>query len=126
MAREVEKSVTLADTPGLRTLRRHQAITLSLLFIAGLVNFLDRSSLSIANTTVREEMHLNGTEMGWLLSAFSLAYGFAQLPLIGLLDRAGTRSVLGGGLILWSVAQMLTGGGGNGSAPRPVAVLPQL
>ena len=110
MAREVEKSVTLADTPGLRTLRRHQAITLSLLFIAGLVNFLDRSSLSIANTTVREEMHLNGTEMGWLLSAFSLAYGFAQLPLIGLLDRAGTRSVLGGGLILWSVAQMLTGG----------------
>ena len=110
MTREVEKSVTLADTPGLRTLRRHQAITLSLLFIAGLVNFLDRSSLSIANTTVREEMHLNGTEMGWLLSAFSLAYGFAQLPLIGLLDRAGTRSVLGAGLILWSVAQMLTGG----------------
>jgi len=46
-------------------------------------------------------MHLNGTEIGWLLSAFSLAYGFAQLPLIGLLDRAGTRSILGGGLILF-------------------------
>jgi MFS family permease len=54
-------------------------------------------------------MHLNATQMGWLLSAFSLAYGFAQLPLIGLLDRAGTRFVLGGGLILWSAAQMLTG-----------------
>jgi len=33
----------------------------------------------------------------------------AQLPLIGLLDRAGTRAVLGAGLILWSAAQMLTG-----------------
>ncbi len=54
-------------------------------------------------------MHLNATDMGWLLSAFSLAYGFAQLPLIGLLDRAGTRSVLGAGLVLWSSAQMLTG-----------------
>jgi MFS family permease len=102
--------VTLADTSGSSgALRRHQTITLSLLFLAGIVNFLDRSSLSIANTTVREEMHLNGTQMGWLLSAFSLAYGLAQLPLIGLLDRAGTRSVLGGGLILWSAAQMLTG-----------------
>jgi MFS family permease len=47
--------------------------------------------------------------MGWLLSAFSLAYGVAQLPLIGLLDRAGTRKVLGGGLVAWSAAQMLTG-----------------
>ena len=92
-----------------RTLRRHQAVTLSLLFLAGIVNFLDRTSLSIANTTVAAEMHLSATQMGWLLSAFSLAYGIAQLPLIGLLDRAGTRRVLGGGLILWSAAQMLTG-----------------
>jgi MFS transporter, ACS family, L-galactonate transporter len=94
---------------GGRSLRGHQAITLALLFLAGVVNFLDRSSLSIANTTVRAEMHLNATQMGWLLSAFSLAYGVAQLPLIGLLDRAGTRAMLGGGLVLWSAAQMLTG-----------------
>jgi len=100
---------TLTEAPAPRGLRRHQAITLSLLFLAGIVNFLDRSSLSIANTTVRAEMHLNATEMGWLLSAFSFAYGFAQLPLIGLLDRVGTRFVLGGGLTLWSAAQMLTG-----------------
>lgn len=84
-------------------------MTLSLLFVAGIVNFLDRSSLSIANTTVRTEMHLSATQMGWLLSTFSLAYGLAQLPLIGLLDRAGARLTLGGGLIVWSLAQMLTG-----------------
>jgi MFS family permease len=92
-----------------RTLRQHQTITLSLLFLAGVVNFLDRTSLSIANTTVRAEMHLSAFQMGWLLSAFSLAYGLAQLPLIGLLDRAGTRAVLGGGLVVWSAAQMMTG-----------------
>ena len=92
-----------------RSLRSHQAITLSLLFAAGLINFLDRSSLSVANNTIRAEMHLSGTQIGWLLTAFSLAYGFAQLPLIELLDRAGTRSTLGVGLVLWSTAQLVTG-----------------
>jgi len=99
----------MPDSFAHRTLKGHQTVTLSLLFVAGVVNFLDRSSLSIANTTIRAEMHLNATEMGWLLSAFSLAYGFAQLPLIGLLDRVGTRAVLGGGLLIWSAAQLLTG-----------------
>ena len=91
-----------------RSLRAQQAITLSLLFLAGVVNFFDRASLSVANTTIRAEMHVSATEMGWLLSAFSLAYGLSQLPLISLIPRFGTRSVLGGGLALWSSAQLLT------------------
>jgi sugar phosphate permease len=92
-----------------RTLRTHQTVTLSLLFLAGITNFLDRSSLAVANTTIRTEMHLSATQMGWLLTVFSFSYGLAQLPLIGMLDRAGTRAVLGAGLIVWSTAQLLTG-----------------
>jgi sugar phosphate permease len=88
---------------------RHQTVTLALLFFAGIVNLLDRSSLSIANANIRTEMHLDATQIGWLLTAFSLAYGFTQLPLIISLDKLGTRSVLGGGLALWSLAQLLTG-----------------
>ena len=91
------------------SLRRQQTITLSLLFVAGVVNFFDRASLSVANNTVRAELHLSATEMGWLLSAFSLAYGFSQLPLIDLMRRVGGRWALGGGLGLWSTAQLLTG-----------------
>src|SRR5665213_2912220 len=96
-------------SPEATDLRRHQTITLSLLFIAGVVNFFDRASLSVANSAVRAELHLNATEMGWLLSAFSLAYGFSQLPLIGVMRRIGGRWALGGGLGLWSAAQLLTG-----------------
>lgn len=44
-----------------------------------------------------------------LLSAFSLSYGFAQLPSGILLDRLGPRIVLGAGLIFWSAMQALTG-----------------
>ncbi len=91
-----------------RTLRGHQAVTLSLLFLAGIVNFFDRASLSVANTSVGSELHLSNTQMGGLLSAFSLAYGLTQLPLIGWLDRLGTRTVLGAGLAVWSGAQLLT------------------
>ena len=91
-----------------RSLRAHQTITLGLLFAAGVVNFFDRASLSVANTVVRGELHLNNEQMGWLLSAFSLAYGMTQLPLIGWLDKLGTRSVLGAGLAVWSGAQLVT------------------
>lgn len=74
---------------------------LAFLLLAGLVNYLDRSSLSIANNSIRSELHLSGTEIGLLLSAFSLAYGFAQLPIGPLLDRFGARRVLGAGLGFW-------------------------
>ena len=92
-----------------RTLKGHQTATLSLLFTAGLVNFLDRSSLSVANTTIRAEMHFSATQMGLLLSIFSLAYGLTQLPLVGLLDRVGSRWMMGTALTVWSAAQVLTG-----------------
>ena len=98
--------MTETTTPALRV---QQATTLSLLFSAGVVNFFDRSSLAIANNTIRSEMHLSATDIGWLLSVFSFAYGLSQLPLITLLPRLGARRVLGGGLVLWSSAQLLTG-----------------
>lgn len=80
-----------------------------LLFAAGVVNFFDRASLSVANTIIRAEMHLSATRIGWLLSAFSLAYGISQLLLLPLLERVGNRRAVGAGLGLWSAAQLLTG-----------------
>ena len=88
--------------------RRHARIVLALLISSGVVNFLDRGSLSIANGPIRSDLHLSGGQMGALLSLFSLAYGFAQLPLGSLLDRFGTRLLLGVGLIVWSAAQGAT------------------
>ena len=102
---------TLAARTGATPLRirRVQKITLTLLFIAGIVNFLDRSSLSVAGEAIRADTGLSATEFGVLLSAFSLSYGFAQLPSGILLDRPGPRIVLGAGLIFWSAMQALTG-----------------
>lgn len=101
--------VDSAARPKPARIRTVQTVTLALLFIAGIVNFLDRSSLSVAGEAIRGELGLSATEFGVLLSAFSLSYGFAQLPAGILLDRFGPRVVLGAGLIFWSAMQALTG-----------------
>ena len=90
-------------------LRALRVTVLSLLVLGGIVNFLDRSALSIANTTIRADLHFSATEIGALLSAFSLAYGLAQIPAGWLLDRYGARLVLSAGMMVWSLAQMATG-----------------
>ncbi|OYU07359.1 MAG: MFS transporter [Pseudomonas sp. PGPPP1] len=92
--------------PSLRTM---QITTMSMLILAGLVNNLDRSALSIANSMISEELHISAAGMGVLMSAFSLVYAFSQLPIGIILDRLGARLVLGWGLIVWSSAQVFCG-----------------
>jgi sugar phosphate permease len=95
-----------AKTPRLRHI---QWIALTFLTLAGVVNYLDRSTLSIANHSVSGELGLSASQMGLLLSAFSFSYAFAQLPMGALLDRFGARLMLGVGMLVWSVAQLFGG-----------------
>jgi sugar phosphate permease len=92
-----------------RKLKRIQTVALTLLVIAGLVNYIDRGALSIANHSISVEMKLSATQMGVLLAAFSLPYAFAQLPIGVLLDKIGARVVLGLGMLVWSLAQFSGG-----------------
>ena len=90
-------------------MRRMQFVALLLLVASGIVNYLDRSALSIANIEVRQELGLSATVMGVLLSAFLISYAFSQLPAGILVDRVGPRILLGVGLVIWSVAQGAAG-----------------
>src|SRR5580704_5977791 len=92
-----------------RRIARIQIIAVSILSIAGIVNYIDRGSLAIANTTIRTDLGISATRMGILLSIFSLSYAFSQLPMGFLLDRFGERLVLGVGMFLWSLTQTGTG-----------------
>ncbi|WP_287497724.1 MFS transporter [Pandoraea sp. CB10b_02] len=90
-------------------IKRMQWIAVVFLTLAGMVNYLDRSTLSIANHSVSQELGLSASEMGLLLSSFSLAYAFSQLPIGVMLDRFGARIMLGLGMFMWSVAQLAGG-----------------
>ena len=92
-----------------RRARRMRVVALTLLMVAGTVNYLDRSALSIGNSSIRTSLHLSDAEMGLLLSAFAVAYGVAQLPVGVLIDRFGPRRVMTLGLMLWSASQVAAG-----------------
>jgi len=89
--------------------RKYQVITVSLLLVIGIINYVDRSALSIANTSIQRDMMITPSQMGILLSAFSLAYAFSQLPLGMIIDRLGSKISLGAALLGWSVAQTASG-----------------
>ena len=98
------------DSPRLsRRTRRRQWMLVALLVLAGCVNYVDRSTLAIANHDIASELHLSPTQMGALLSAFAWTYALFQLPVGILTDRLGPRLMLGAGMVLWSLAQLLSG-----------------
>ncbi|WP_243054902.1 MFS transporter [Pseudomonas sp. BP01] len=88
---------------------KYQRITVVFLLLIGIVNYLDRSALSIANTSIQKDMMISPSQMGILLSAFSIAYAFAQLPMGMIIDRLGSKVALGASLLGWSVAQAAFG-----------------
>ena len=79
----------------------------ALLVVGGVVNYLDRSTLSIANTTIATEFGLGPVEMGLLLSAFSWPYAIANLPAGYLVDKFGPKKMFAWAAAGWSVAGML-------------------
>ena len=82
---------------------------LGLVFIATLINYLDRAVFSIARPKFTVDLGMTNTVAGLLGSAFSWSYAFAQIPGGALLDRFGTRLVYFLSLIGWSVMTMLQG-----------------
>jgi MFS family permease len=78
-----------------------------------MINYMDRATLAIANPLVRQDLGLSVTQMGLLLSAFPLTYALSQLPLGLIIDRLGSRLLLGSGLVVWSLAQCLIGFAAN-------------
>lgn len=90
-------------------IKRIQKSALFLLIMIGIINYMDRATLSMANHSISEELGLTKVQMGYLLSAFSLTYAFLQLPVGAFLDRLGSRMMLGVGLLLWSAAQAAGG-----------------
>ncbi|MHC6591260.1 MFS transporter [Arthrobacter sp. C152] len=81
---------------------------IALLVIGGIINYMDRNNLSIANTTIAKEFGLNALQMGLLLSAFSWPYAIANLPAGYLVDRFGPKKMFAWAAGLWSIVSMLS------------------
>ena len=93
-------------TPRLKAIQR---TALAMLVLGGVINYIDRATLAVANPLIRQDMGLSIADMGYLLSAFLWAYAFSQLPTGAMVDKLGPRLLLTLGLSLWSLAQVLGG-----------------
>jgi MFS transporter, ACS family, hexuronate transporter len=74
------------------------------LFLATVLTYLDRQTLSICEKQIREEFQLNDEQYGNLLAAFRWAYGLMQLPAGLMADRMPLRTTFGLAVGLWSLA----------------------
>src|ERR1051326_6615401 len=84
-------------------------LIVGLLFIASLINYFDRATISFALPLISESLNLDPEKMGVLLSAFFWSYTLMQIPVGLCADRFNLRWLYAGAFILWSVAQGLTG-----------------
>lgn len=80
---------------------------IGLAFLATVINYLDRQTLSVAAPVLREEFHMSNVAYSRVVFAFMLAYTIMNGVSGPLLDRLGTR--LGYALCMawWSAAAIL-------------------
>src|SRR5580698_3954536 len=82
---------------------------LFLLSLSVLINYIDRSNLSIAAPLIKDELGISGAQLGTLLSAFFWTYALLQIPAGWLVDRFDVKWVFAAGFFLWSAATAVTG-----------------
>ena len=82
---------------------------LALLFINIVINYLDRTNLSVAAPELAKELGLTSVERGYILSAFGWTYAALQIPGGVLADRVAPRLLYAACLASWSVTTMLQG-----------------
>jgi len=79
-----------------------------LLFFGVLVNYFDRTNISVAAGPMGEEFGLTPGELGIVLSSFLWSYTLSQIPAGLLLDRIGMKWVLRVTTWIWALACFLT------------------
>ncbi len=79
-------------------------IVVGLLFLATLLNYLDRQTISVSASRIAEEMQLTDKHLGRIFFAFLFAYGLAQFAVGPLLDRSSVRWAYPLAVVAWSAA----------------------
>jgi ACS family D-galactonate transporter-like MFS transporter len=99
----------MAIPASLATPSRTRYIITALLFITGVINYLDRTNLSITAPSLSGELKIDPVTMGWLFSAFGWTYTAMQLPGGWLADRVHPRVIYPLTILVWSIATLSLG-----------------
>ncbi|MBH3441546.1 MFS transporter [Pseudomonas luteola] len=83
---------------------RSRYFIMVLLFVTVVINYLDRSNLSIAAPHLAQDLNIDPVHMGLILSAFGWTYAAMQIPGGWLVDKVSPRVLYPIAIALWSLA----------------------
>lgn len=82
---------------------------LFMVFVSVVINYMDRSNLSIAGPHIAEEYGLSTVQMGYIYSAFGWTYAFLQIPGGFFVDKVAPRLLYTVMLVGWSTMTLFMG-----------------
>ena len=80
-----------------------------MLFVIVVINFLDRSNISIVGPQLSDALHLDSFKMGLIFSGFGWTYALLQIPASRFVDRVHPRFLYFIVLGLWSLGTLALG-----------------
>ncbi len=102
-----ERSAPPPDARAAPTRARHVVLAFALAAVA--IAYLDRVCISTAAPSLKADLALSDAQMGYVFSAFTLAYALFEVPSGWLADRFGARSTLTRIVLWWSAMTAATG-----------------
>ncbi len=91
---------------------RARLVIVGMIFVAVVINYLDRSNISITVPEMKKAFGFDNKQMGLVLSGFGWSYAAFQICGGWLADRIAPRFLYPAILILWSVCTALLGTAG--------------
>ena len=80
---------------------------LALLFLATVINFVDRQTLSVVAPVLRDEFKFSNFQYGMIVAFFQLGMMLGEFPMGMLMDRWGARRGFSFAIIWWSRSRTL-------------------
>lgn len=105
-AKLLEPSVVASASP---RNRRYGLYVVALLAAATFLSNVDGAVLPVVAQRIQAEFGITDTQLGALISAFTIALALTTIPIGYLTDRWPRRIILGIGMAVWSVATLLSG-----------------
>ena len=97
----------VASAAAAPTRTRHRVVAWAMLI--SWITFLDRAAIGQAAPLISRDLRLSSVQMGYVFSAFGLAYALFELPSGWYCDRKGPRQVLTRIVLCWSALTIATG-----------------
>jgi len=98
------KNISSANVP-----TRVRFTILAAVFVNVVINYMDRSNISVAGPLISDELKLSSVQLGLIFSAFGWTYAALQIPGGILADRFRPRIMYTVILIMWSIVTLLQG-----------------